>query len=100
MPFFEQDRAKKKEMLKRMGIDLDITPSKRCSHASTLAKLAEAKVLKTIPRGDGFWYRGENWESFLTFLVTTMMSDKRNRIKFADMLVKYETNSLDFIMKD
>ena len=99
LPFFEKERSNKQEMLKGMGIDLTVNPKKRGSHASTLAVLTNTKVLRTIPRGDGHWYRGDHWDEFLTFILSSMMSAKSSRVKFADLLTNYDSNSMNFIMK-
>ena len=99
-PFFEKEFSRKEDMLKLMGIDIKADPSKRNSHSTTLARLTSAGVLKTKPRGDGFWRRGENWDDFMNWITKHMITNRNTQVKFKDMLIKYDNNSIDFFMKD
>ena len=100
MPFFEKDVARKEDMLKLMGVDIISDPKKRNTHSSTLAKLSKTGILQVKARGNGYWKRGPNWDTFFMWISLYMMKNPVTKNKFKDMLVKYENNGMDFIMKD
>lgn len=100
IPFFDKEFARKADMLKLMGVDIEREPHRRNTHSTTLAKLSRAGILETKPRGDGFWRRGPRWNEFLTWISLSMLKNPTMRSQFKNMLIKYETNSLEFFMKD
>jgi hypothetical protein len=100
LPFLETDRATKKEMLKWVGVDLESQPEKRNTHSTTLAKFSRAGILYTKPRGDGYWKRGENFDSFIGWVAKCMIDNKQLKGKFKNLLYKGQTPSIDFIIKD
>lgn len=99
-PLFKKEVVTKRDLLKAVGIDLKAEPQKRNSYSSTLAKLSGAKVLSVKAKGSGHWRRGENWELFMTWLTINILDNKKLRPNFQDLLVHYESNTLDFIMKN
>jgi hypothetical protein len=87
-------------MLKSAGVDIIAYPNKRNCHSHILASLSSKGVLSVKARGSGHWKRGDNWELFLSWLTLNMIENKKLKARYKDMLVQYETNALDFIMKD
>jgi hypothetical protein len=98
IPLFNNSRVKKLTLLNSM--DHTITErnikDKRGSHSSTLAALVDAGILKTEPRGNGWWYRGDHWNEYVNLIVEEMMKHEMLRAKFTNMLVKYDSNMVDF----
>lgn len=100
LPFFDDEKANKRDMMKRLGVDIDVDPSKRNSRSTLLAKLSKLGILKTKPQGKGIWEKGENWTLFMGWIVTHMTQHKKIRAGFINNLYKCESNSIDFIMKE
>lgn len=97
-PLFDKDFTRKEEMLRVMGVDVNNDPKWRGKHSTTLAKLSKEGVLSTKSRGSGFWKRGPNWDAFMGWVMSNL--PKNDRLKVRDMLIRYDTNILDFIMKE
>ncbi len=100
VPFFEKDTATKYDMLRLMGVDIKADPSKRNTHSTTLAKLSKAKILEVKAQGNGYWRKGANWNLFMAWITFEMLNNPKMKNKFKDLLVRYDTNALDFILKD
>lgn len=97
LPFLETERARRADMLKWMGVDIN---QKRTACANILAKLTKAQILYTKPRGDGYWKRGERFNEFIGYLAQCMVENKNLNTKFKNLLYKGSTPSIDFILKD
>ena len=99
VPLFNETRVKKLTMLN--SCDKKITASnykeKRGTHASTLSKLNKAGIVRTEERGNGWWYKGNNWDIFMDNLISEMMKNEKLRSRFTGMLVKYENSSVHFM---
>jgi len=99
LPYFDSERVTKYEMLKRFGVDIKTNPSKRNTQSKVLAELSKHGILKVQARGSGYWQRGDNWKEFMMWLISKMLSNETTKGKFTDLLISYDSNTMDFIMK-
>jgi hypothetical protein len=101
VPLFHETRVKKLKLLNSSNPSITERnyKLKRGTHASTLASMVRAGLLRTEERGNGWWYKGRNWDFFVNNMVNEMMSHEILRSRFTDLLVRYESNAIDFFMK-
>jgi hypothetical protein len=100
IPLFSKEFTQKEEMLKLMGVNVNTDKKEwRNKHGTTLWKLNKAGILQAKPRGNGSWRRGANWDQFMAWIMSHMIKNPTTKDKFKDMLIKYDSNTLEFIMK-
>jgi hypothetical protein len=101
IPLFHEPRVKKLKLLNSMDFTIkeDNIKEKRGSHSSTLAELVKEGIIRTESRGDGWWYQGTRWKEYMQLILDEMLKNEVLRTKFTHMLVRYESNTIDFFKK-
>ena len=88
-------RYKAPRFLKTIGINPELVSRGHFSRYFTAFR--HAKILK-YSKGRRLWEKGENFEVYLTYIVQQMAAHKKLRQKLSNIMIRYATNSLDYIL--
>jgi hypothetical protein len=64
-----------------------------------LAKLANEKIIVGKQKS-GTWVKGARFNEFMCWLTLKMLDNPNLKDKFSNLIVKWDTNAVDWILKD